>query len=410
MRRTLRAIGLGAVAASLGFGALLSAPPANAATTTIVIWTDENRSASVRELFANGYKGYTVQVVVKDFGQIRDDLSKVTESAAPDVIVGAHDWVGELAANGSIVKLNVPAKAVRETATYALQGFRYGSGIYGMPTQIENVALVTNASLIKTQPKTFAELSKMALALKKAGKVTVPFAVPQGANGDAYHMYPLFSGLGGYIFGTNPSGSVNPKKVGLDNATFRKNQNLINAWNKSGLINSKVDYGIAKDAFVAGKAPFWITGPWEINDTIKKLGFKYRITAVPTIVDGITPVPFLGAQGFMVTKFAAIHGVQIGANSLVAEYMSTAPAQAKLAAANGRTPANLIAAKAVSDPQLKAFGAAGVGGVPMPNVPQMASVWSALGGAWVNSTKGAGATPAQKAFAQAQATVVKAIG
>ena len=59
---------------------------------------------------------------------------------------------------------------------------------------------------------------------------------------------------------------------------------------------------------------------------------------------------------------------------------------------------------------LKAFGSAGVGGVPMPNVPQMASVWSALGGAWVNSTKGAGAVPAQKAFAQAQATVVKAIG
>ena len=84
--------------------------------------------------------------------------------------------------------------------------------------------------------------------------------------------------------------------------------------------------------------------------------------------------------------------------------------QAGLAAADGRTPANLIAAKAVSDPVLKAFSAAGIGGIPMPNVPQMGSVWGALGGAWVNSTKGAGAMPAQKAFAQAQATVKKAIG
>ncbi|MHB1166098.1 MAG: sugar ABC transporter substrate-binding protein [Candidatus Nanopelagicales bacterium] len=409
MRNSLRAMVAASAVASVAFGSLLAAPAAMAVPNTIVIWTDEARAPSVRELFANGYKGYAVQVVVKDFGNIRDDLSKVTESAAADVIVGAHDWVGQLAADGSIVRLNISKKAIQQTAAYALQGFRYGSGIYGMPTQIENVALITNANLIKTQPKTFAELSAMALALKKAGKVTVPFAVPQGAAGDAYHMYPLFSGLGGYIFGTNPSGSVNPKKVGLDNPTFRKNQGIINAWNKTGLINSKVDYGIAKDAFTSGKSPFWITGPWSLSD-LKALPFKYRVTTVPTIVDGITPVPFLGAQGFMVTKFASVHGVLTGANSLVAEYMSTPAAQIKLAAANGRTPANIVAQKAVTDPVLKAFGAAGVGGVPMPNVPQMSSVWTALGGAWVNSTKGAGAIPAQRAFAQAQATVVKAIG
>ena len=37
---------------------------------------------------------------------------------------------------------------------------------------------------------------------RRPARSPLPFAVPQGANGDAYHMYPLFSGLGGYIFGT----------------------------------------------------------------------------------------------------------------------------------------------------------------------------------------------------------------
>ena len=32
-----------------------------------------------------------------------------------------------------------------------------------------------------------------------------------------------------------------------------------------------------------------------------------------------------------------------------------------------------------TDPILAQFGAAGKGGVPMPNIPQMASVWSDLG-------------------------------
>lgn len=410
MRTILRRVGVAGIAVALGLAALGTAPAALAKDNTIVIWSDSNRADTVRALFPNGYKGLAVEVVVKDFGAIRDELGTVTADAAPDVIVGAHDWVGELAANGLITSINISTKTKNAIAPYALEGFNYRGKYYGMPTQIENVALITNSRLVKKQPKTFDELQDIALTLQEEGKVTVPFAVPQGANGDAYHMYPLFSGLGGYVFKQRANGSLDVRDVGLDNPTFRANDDIINEWNASGLINSKVDYGIAKDAFVAGKAPFWITGPWEIADTISKLPFKYRISTVPPIVEGIKPVPFLGAQGFMVTKYAATHGVGSAANSLVGEFMATPSAQSQLAATNFRTPANKAAAARVTNPQLKAFGAASVGGVPMPNVPQMASVWSNLGGAWVNSTKGKGATPAQRAFARAERNVVKAIG
>lgn len=409
MRKALRALGLGTIAATLSFGSLLAAAPANAAPNTITIWVDQKRIANYRDVIPATYGGYTINLVGKEFAKVVDDLATAAPETAPDVISYAHDATGELAANGLIVKLNVPAATIKALSPFALNGFRYGSGLYGIPTQIENVSMITNAKLVPTQPKTFDEVSKIALALKKSGKATVPFAVPQGANGDAYHMYPLFSGLGGYIFGKTSTGAVNPKNVGLDNPTFKKNTGIIDAWNKTGLINSKVDYGIAKTAFTTGKSPFWITGPWEL-DAIKALPFKYRITAVPAIVDGIKPVPFLGAQGAMVTKYAAQHGVQVGANALVTQFMATEAFQAKLAAAEGRTPANLAAQKKVAEPVLKAFAAAGNGGIPMPNVPQMGSVWGSLGGAWVNSTKGASAMPAQKAFSQAQAAVKKAIG
>ena len=117
---------------------------------------------------------------------------------------------------------------------------------------------------------------------------------------------------------------------------------------------------------------------------------------VPTIVK--RAAPFLGVQGFMVTKFAATHNVDAAAQDLVANYMMTPSAQTLLAAANNRFPANMVAGKAVKDPYLAQFGKASVGGVPMPNIPQMDSVWSDLGGAWVKSTKGAGATKASVAF------------
>jgi arabinogalactan oligomer/maltooligosaccharide transport system substrate-binding protein len=408
MRKTLRLIGAGSIAAAVGLGSLIGAPLAQAKPNTIVIWTDADRAPAVRYLFPDGYKGLAVDVVVKEFGAIRDELSKVTADSAPDVIMGANDWVGELAVNGSIVKLNLSAKVKEQLSAGAVQAFNYNGSQYGVPVAIENIAMITNASLIKKQPTTFAELSKQALGLRDAGRVTVPLAVQQGAGGDAYHMYPLFTGLGGYIFGTTAKGAYVTSNVGIDNKDFRANSKLIDQWNKTGLINSKVDGDIAKAAFTSGQSPFWITGPWNISE-LEKVSFKYRITAVPPIIEGLTPVPFIGSQGVMLTKFAAEHGVESAARSLVTEYMASEKAQFNLSAKNDRYPANLAAAKRVTNPQLKAFGAAGTGGVPIPNISQMNSVWGPLGGAWVNSTKGEGATPAAQAFAQAAAAVKQAV-
>ena len=41
----------------------------------------------------------------------------------------------------------------------------------------------------------------------------------------------------------------------------------------------------------------------------------------------------------------------------------------------------------------------------MPNIPQMASVWSDLGAAWVRSTKGPGAIAAKRSFIGAQKSI-----
>ena len=112
----------------------------------------------------------------------------------------------------------------------------------------------------------------------------------------------------------------------------------------------------------------------------------------------------------MVTKYATDHGVDALAKDFVSNYMMTPAAQLDLANANGREPANLLAAKQYADPILSAFGKAGVGGIPMPNIPQMGAVWSELGGAWVKATQGAGATPAKVAFSAAARNIANKIG
>jgi maltose-binding protein MalE len=355
-------------------------------------------------------KGATVQVVQKNFGDIRSQLTTVAAETAPDVIVGAHDWVGELSANGSVLPLSPSAATKKQFPAYALNSFSYGTAIkklYGAPVALENIALVTNTKLAKV-PSSFADLEKQALAAKKKTKAQVGLSVQQG-QGDAYHMYPFFSGLGGYIFGTNKAGNLDPSDIGIANAKFLKNAALIDRWNKEGLIRSQVNDSIAKDLFLKGKVAYYATGPWFLAD-IRKSGVKYAISAFPQIVAGVKAVPFLGVQGFMVTKFSSAHGVESLAKDLVANYMMQPSAQLRLAGANDRFPANTRAGAQVKDKDLKAFGNASVGGVPMPNIPQMASVWQDLGAAWVRSTKGAGAIPARKSFMGAQRSIAQKIG
>jgi arabinogalactan oligomer/maltooligosaccharide transport system substrate-binding protein len=379
--------------------------------STITIWADQDRKAAVTTL-ANQWasaRGATANVVVHDFGKIRDDLGTVAAAEAPDVIMAAHDWTGQLAANGLVQPVILSTANRAQFPAYTLNAFSYGTAVkklYGVPTQIENIGLVVNTALAKV-PTTFTQLESEALAFKKKKAGNLGIAVQQGTNGDAYHMYPFFAGLGGYIFGTNKAGNLDPSDIGVANKNFLKNAGLIDKWNKEGLINSKVDSSTAQNAFLKGQAAFWITGPWN-SDTLKKSGLKFKIIQLPKIA--YPSVPFLGVQGFMVTKYADAHGVGSLAQDFVVNYISTAAAQAALANVAGRWPANTKAGASFSDPVLAQFGKAGKGGVPMPNIPQMNSVWNDLGQAWVRSTKGAGAAKAAASFKAASRAIADKIG
>jgi len=384
---------------------------AHKAGPTIVIWTDSDRAAAVTKVANDWAKssGATIKVVTKNFGDIRDNLGTVAEADAPDVITAAHDWTGKLAASGLVAPIFLNTAAKKNFPSYTLNAFSYGTAVkklYGVPVAVENVGLVVNTKLAKV-PTSFAQLEKEALAVKKAKHQTFGIGVQQGSGGDAYHMYPFFSGLGGYVFGTNKAGNLDPKDIGVASPALLRNAKLIDKWNREGLLSSKVDSGAAQNAFLKGQAAFWITGPWNA-DTLRKSGLSFKVIQVPAIAKA--SVPFLGVQGFMVTKFAAAHGVDSAAKDLVTNFMANPSAQTQLAAANGRPPANVKAKVGSTDTVLAQFRKASKGGVPMPNIPQMDSVWSDLGQAWVRSTKGGGSMAAAKSFKGAQRSIAAKIG
>ena len=407
-RRSSRwAIALGLIAALIA--GLFVTAPAQAAPRPILVWVDAPYKAAAQELFANGYQNRAVKVRVKDMSTIVTDLQGIDPNKAPDIILIDNDQVGDLAGAALLTPLELSPTTARELSSIAVNGFKFGESIFGVPMQRQNVALVTNATMIPTAPTTFTKLSALALKTVADGVAQIPFAVPQGLDGDAYSTYPLFSGLGGFAYGTNSFGSIDATNVGINNKKFRKNQSQINEWNKSGLLNSALTADEARAAFLEGRSPFWITGPDDIAN-LKTVNFRYRISMVPTIVKGINTSPFMKSIGFAVTTFASQHKVLPAARDLVTNLNTTEKAQTTFYSKSPYVglPANTAAAAASPDRVLLAFGSSAIGAVPYPNLPEWGTTSVALGGAWRDSTRGGDAVPAAKAFAAARAQVIAA--
>ena len=388
-----------------------AAKVAAAPSVTVTVWAEHGAMSALTKVaddWASSH-GLTVRVVEKNFGDIKDDLATVSAADAPDVTVAANAWTAALATTGLVVPIAPKKTTLAHFPAATLDAFSYGPGakrLYGTPVAVENIGLVVNTKLVRV-PTTWSRLEKSALAFKKRKKGNLGIAVQQGTNGDAYHMYPFFSGLGGYIFGVNATGSLDPADLGVANKLFLKSSTLIDRWNREGLISSKVDAAAAQSAFLGGRAAFWVTGPWSMDALAKRPDLKIRIVQVPAIVK--PAVPLLGVQGYVVTRYAAAHGVDAAAKDLVGEYLATAAAQQALAAASGRYPASEEAAGRVKETYVRQFGRAGKGGVAWPNIPQIDTVWPDLGRAWAKSTRGPRAVKAATAFRTAARTIAAKI-
>lgn len=342
----------------------------------LVIWADEVRADAIRPL-ADAFaadEGITVVVQEVPNDKLRENMSQAAPAGeGPDIIVGAHDWLGELVSNGVLEPIDLGDSA-DDYAEVATQAFSFDGQTYGLPYAVENIALIRNTDLVPEAPATFEDLEATALQLVADGEATVPLAI-QEDEGAPYHNYPLFSALGGYVFGQNDDGSYDPSDVGIDSEGGLRAAEAFAAWSEEGLISKDITYDVMIDSFASGEAPFAITGPWAVSDPDRgfaQSGVNFVVEPIPP-VDGGTPQVFVGVQGFMISSFS--ENIDL-AKSFLLDYMNTEDAQLALFDAGGRPPAMLSAFESVAnDPVIEGFGLSGQQGVPQPAIPEMGAVW-----------------------------------
>ncbi|GAB4574309.1 MAG: maltose/maltodextrin ABC transporter substrate-binding protein MalE [Anaerolineae bacterium] len=341
---------------------------------TLVIWADDTRApilAAVGEAFA---EEFGVEVVVQEmgFGDIRDGL-KVAGPAGegPDIIIGAHDWLGELVVNGLLAPIDLGDKA-EEFFGPAVDAFTYDGVLYGMPYAMENVALAYNTEIVETPPATWDEVKALSEEIHAADETKYGYIIQTN---DPYHWMPMLSAFGGYVFGRDENGAYNPADIGLDSEGAIAGAKFLESMVLEGLIPTDVDYDVMHTMFESGDAAMIVTGPWALP-RIKESGVPFAIGAIP---EGTQPAsPFLGVQGFMVSAFSEN---QLLAEIFLLDYVANADVMGQIYNADPRPSAYLEVREAIDDPFIAGFVAAGANGVAMPNIPEMASVWTAWGNA-----------------------------
>ena len=403
----LRTRGLAvAVAAAMTAGAFVAAPSfaaSNARTVTIWSGAADAKSDNQTPIIAAWAKaqGITINTVYKK--NVRDEFIKaVPDGKGPDLMVGAHDWTGQLVGAGVVAPVSLGGLS-NSFSSATKSGFTVNGKLYGMPIYSENIALIWNKR-DATDPagKSFSDLVNSTNGLAITRDLT---------SGDPYHWSSVASSFGLTLFTRDKSGWTTT--LGYGGAGSDAYANFL-AGDAKKII--RPTDGWDQSACTLQKGAYIISGPWMYNhaqDTISGCSAKplkaseLGIASIPS-VGGKTVHQFSGVYGYWQSAKVAgqPNAVSVGK---VLRYVGSAEFQLALNKAGNNIPVNAAALNQMTDKNLAAFGKAGVNAYPMPAYVFMDTVWSKVGSAEAAILAGKyTGTPGdflRKAIAAAQAAI-----
>lgn len=393
-------VGLATLAAGLTVGlAACGSKSSESNQKTLTVTVDKGYKDYINDIKGDFEKKNGVKVVVKTKDALTTlDSLKLDGPAgkAADVMMAPFDRVAVLGKQGQLATVKLADDGRYNDAdkkNVTLKGKTYGE-----PVTIETLVMYYNKDLIKKAPTSFKELealskdSKFAYENDKTKNVAF---LTQWTN--FYNAYGLIKGYGGYVFGDN---GTNPKEIGLNNKGAVEGLTYISDWFKNvwpkGMMSASSNENFVTDQFTSGKTAVIIDGPW-MAAKYKKAKVNYGVAALPTLDNGNKYQAFGGGKAWVISNYSK----QKGLSQKWLDYVTNKKNQTKFFKDTNEVPANEQARDAVAkgDNDLaKAVIAQYKDADPMPNIPEMAEVWTGAENLIVDSAAGK-KTPQQVADA-----------
>jgi len=357
------------------------------ADADLVIWADEEKAPAL-EPSAQAWgedNGITVAVQVVPGDELQANFITANQAGnGPDITMGAHDWIGNLVQNSAIVPVQLPADAAEAVAPIGIEAVTYDGQTYGVPYAVETLALFSNSALTDVpEPSTFEELVS---AAEDGGAENI-LSLPIGESGDPYHMQPIYTSAGGYLFGKDAEGNLDPQDLGVGEEGSLAAADRIAELGEQGVLKTSITDDNSISLFTEGKSAYLISGPWALAD-VRDSDIDFTVSAIPGFEDGEPAAPFAGVNSFYVASSAPNAGF---AQQFVADVAATTDVAEAMYEANPLPPVNLELREQLSaeDPELVQFAELAEAADPMPAIPAMAAIWGPLGIAQANIVGGA---------------------
>ena len=356
------------------------------ADADLVVWADEVRAEALAPVLANFADELDITAEVQAVPA--EDLESAfvianTEGTGPDVVVGEHAWIGTMVQNGAIETVGLADVDRGRYTAQSLAAVTYNRMLYGLPYAVESLALYRNTDVVPDAPATFEEL----IETGTDSGADRPLCLPVGSAGDAFHLQPLYSSAGGYVFGSTPEGELNPTDLGVGGPGSVTAATRFSELGAAGVLTTDVNAENALGLFEDSTCPYLVAGP-EAAPQLREAGVPYAVTPVPGFDGELPAQPFVEVQAFFLASKGPSRDL---ARQFVLDGVNSPETMQALYEAEQRVPAmtEVLEAAQAQDPDLEAFVAAAQVGVILPAIPQMAAVWGPLGQAEAAVIRGA---------------------
>jgi maltose/maltodextrin transport system substrate-binding protein len=301
----------------------------------------------------------------------------------PDIMLWAHDRIGEWADAGLLKPLNISDEFKAEFLPMSWDAVTHNKQIWGYPLALEAVSLIYNKKYVTGKPP--AQLSEVP-AFAKELRAKFPNVIPIMWDYDTpYFTWPFLASGGGYPYKV-VDGGYDTDDIGVANPGAINGLKEVVGLITAGIMPKGASYSVMEQKMNSGELAMMISGPWAWAN-LRKNGIDFGLAPVPG-VGGNPGKPFVGVLVALINRSTPNADL---ATQFIEKYVCTADG---LKTIDADIPIGVPALKALyaemanKNPLVKVTYDNAQNGVVMPNIPQMGKFWSSMASAFQIATDG----------------------
>jgi maltose/maltodextrin transport system substrate-binding protein len=259
---------------------------------SFLIWMDADRGHGLDPIVKKFDDDCGIRVTIEAPEKITDSFPIAAQvGKGPDIVIWAHDKVGEWADAGLIAPVEVSDQFLNKFLPKAWEAVLHHERIWGYPISLETVTLIYNKKLFQGPPPTkLCDVVTLNQEMKKKHPTITCILWDYKS---AYYSWGILASAGGYVCGKKGA-DYDVQNVGVATSGAVAGLSKIIALIDAGVLPKSASNSAAEDFMGQGKLAMMISGPWAWSNLIK-CGIDFGIAPIPGLDDN-PGRPFIGVS------------------------------------------------------------------------------------------------------------------